>query len=101
LTKDSTVGEPRPVTIAREPGTAMSYSGGGYTILQLLIEEITNSNSRHLGAGPLYIDNNAGGHIVGHHGGTYPAWGAVMRVNPATGKYFDNGNQPLKNPCGE
>ena len=180
LTKDSTVGEPRPVTIAREPGTAMYYSGGGYTILQLLIEEITNrsfaeymketvllplgmtkssfdfdaiasegrgadlaasfdraliphpqrrytaaaavslyATARDLaqfaralsGENPvlrkdtlnqmltpqpatagtwglghtLYIDNNAGGHIVGHDGGTYPAWGAVMRVNPATG----------------
>ena len=33
----------------------------------------------------LFIDNGAGGHVVGHDGGTYPAWGAAMRVNPATG----------------
>jgi len=32
LTKDSTVGEPRAVRVAREPGKDMSYSGGGYTI---------------------------------------------------------------------
>ena len=42
LTKDSTVGEPRAVTVAREPGTGMAYSSGGYTVLQLLIEEVTN-----------------------------------------------------------
>ena len=42
LTKDSTVGEPRGVTVAREPGTGMAYSGGGYTVLQLLIEEVTH-----------------------------------------------------------
>ncbi len=29
------------VTLVREPGEAMMYSGGGYTILQLLIEEVT------------------------------------------------------------
>jgi CubicO group peptidase (beta-lactamase class C family) len=38
---DSTVGEPRAATVGREPGTAMAYSGAGYTILQLLIEETT------------------------------------------------------------
>ncbi len=42
LTKDSTAGQPRGVRVAREPGKYMSYSGGGYTILQLLIEEVTN-----------------------------------------------------------
>jgi len=29
------------VKLVREPGTAMAYSGGGYTILQLLVEEVT------------------------------------------------------------
>jgi len=42
LTKDSTAGPPRAVRVTSEPGKAMSYSGGGYTILQLLIEEVTN-----------------------------------------------------------
>ena len=41
LTKDSTVGAPQAVRVAREPGTHMSYSGGGYAILQLLVEEVT------------------------------------------------------------
>ncbi len=33
------------IRVERVPGTAFSYSGGGYTILQLLIEEVTG---RHL-----------------------------------------------------
>jgi CubicO group peptidase (beta-lactamase class C family) len=181
LTKDSTVGAARPVRVAREPGTAMAYSGGGYTLLQLLIEEVTNRpfadymkeavlqplgmtkasfdldaitsegraqqlatsydhelqphpHRRHtakaaaaLYATPqdmarfamaytanenpvlrpetlkqmltpqpgtagtwglgqtLFAANDAGGHVVGHDGGSPPAWGAWMRVNPATG----------------
>jgi CubicO group peptidase (beta-lactamase class C family) len=180
LTKDSTLGEPRAVTVVREPGTAMAYSGGGYTVLQLLIEEVTHrsfadymkeavlqplgmtkasfdldaiaSEGRahdlatsfdtkltphpprrytakaavslwatpqdmarfvlaYTGENPvlrqetlkqmmmpqpgtsatwglgqtLFITNDTGGYVVGHSGGTYPAWGAMMRVNPATG----------------
>jgi CubicO group peptidase (beta-lactamase class C family) len=41
LTRDSTVGPPRPVTVAWRPGPAGAYSGAGYTVLQLLIEEVT------------------------------------------------------------
>ncbi len=41
LTRDVTSGNPRGVTISREPGKNWLYSGGGYTVLQLLIEEIT------------------------------------------------------------
>jgi CubicO group peptidase (beta-lactamase class C family) len=180
LTKDTSVSEPRPVKVAWEPGSAMAYSGGGYTILQLLIEEVTRrsfadymkeSVLRPLGmtkssfdldtiiaegrAGDLataldrwmrpsparrytaqaavslrttprdlaqfaraftgenpvlkpetlrqmmmpqpgtsgswglghtlYVRNDAGGYVMGHDGGTYPGWGAIVRVNPATG----------------
>ena len=181
LPKDSTVGEPRPIRVVREPGTAMAYSGGGYTILQLLIEEVTKRpfadyikdsvltplgmtrssfdldaitaegrvqeiatsyddelrsqpHRRHAakaavslyttahdlarfamaytarenpvlrqetvkqmlmpqpgtagtwGLGQtLFIANDDGGYIVGHDGGSNPAWGGWMRVNPATG----------------
>jgi CubicO group peptidase (beta-lactamase class C family) len=180
LTKDSTVGEPRPVTVAREPGQGMAYSSGGYTVLHLLIEEVTNRSFADYmkeavlqplgmtkasfdldatrpegrtqdlatsydhdltprphrrytataavalyatpkdlaqfvlaftrenpvlsqetlkqmmlpqpgtagtwGLGPtIYVPNDAGGHVVGHDGGSLPAWGAMMRVNPATG----------------
>lgn len=31
----------KPVTIETEPGTEVIYSGGGYTVLQLVIEEVT------------------------------------------------------------
>ncbi|GAB4215362.1 MAG: hypothetical protein OHK0012_15340 [Synechococcales cyanobacterium] len=41
LTQDVTSGHPRGVKILREPGRNWLYSGGGYTVLQLLIEEIT------------------------------------------------------------
>lgn len=36
----------------------------------------------------LSVPNGADGRIVGHSGGTLPAWGAVVRVNPATGNGF-------------
>lgn len=38
---DSSGGTPRAVRVSREPGAAMSYSGGGYTVLQLVVEEVT------------------------------------------------------------
>lgn len=44
LTKDSTSGKSRGVTVAREPGQNWLYSGGGYTVLQLLIEEVTQQS---------------------------------------------------------
>jgi CubicO group peptidase (beta-lactamase class C family) len=180
LPKDSTVGEPRPVRVAREPGTAMAYGSGAYTILQLLIEEVTNRRFAdymkeavlqplgmtrssfdldaitaegraqelatsydyqlrphphrrytsqagvalfatpqdlarfvvaYTGENPvlrqetleqmmkpqpgtagtwglgqtLFVANDSGGYVAGHDGGSLPAWGAMMRVNPATG----------------
>lgn len=33
----------------------------------------------------LYAENNGGGYVLGHGGGAFPASGAEMRVNPATG----------------
>lgn len=33
----------------------------------------------------LYGENNSGGYVFGHGGGAFPASGAEMRVNPATG----------------
>jgi len=38
---DSTVGQTVAIDVSREPGTAMAYSGAGYAVLQLLIEEVT------------------------------------------------------------
>jgi CubicO group peptidase (beta-lactamase class C family) len=180
FTLDSTVGGPRGAQVAWEPGTGMAYSGAGYAILQLLVEEITQrpfaeymkeavlqplgmtkssfdldaiireGRAAHLApafdrdlqvqphrryAAPaavalhatprdvarfaqafirpnrvleretirlmlepqpgtsgtwglghtIFARNGAGGHVVGHSGGTYPAWGAMLRVNPETG----------------
>ncbi|MEO0374603.1 MAG: serine hydrolase domain-containing protein [Cyanobacteria bacterium P01_A01_bin.17] len=44
LTQDPASGNPRGVTVTREPGQRWLYSGGGYTVLQLLIEEVTQQS---------------------------------------------------------
>ena len=44
LTKDVAFGEPRGITVMQQPGTVWQYSGGGYTVLQLLIEEVTDQS---------------------------------------------------------
>ena len=36
----------------------------------------------------MYVENGAGGNVVGHSGGAFPAMGASMRVNPVTGNGF-------------
>lgn len=41
LAQDVASGKPRGVRVVREPGQTWLYSGGGYTVLQLLIEEVT------------------------------------------------------------
>jgi CubicO group peptidase (beta-lactamase class C family) len=181
--KDTNGGAPHGVTVARAPGTAMSYSSAGYTVLQLLIEDITQQSfaaymqaavlqplrmtkssfdldailaegrasdlarnydgdlqpqahrrytaqaavslrttARDLAqfvvaytrANPvlkpetlklmmtpqpgtggtwglgqtLYVANDAGGFVGGHSGAAFPASGATLRVNPATGNGF-------------
>ncbi len=40
--KDANMGDPHPAIIQYPPGSRMSYSSVGYTILQLLIEDMTN-----------------------------------------------------------
>ncbi|MEO0409295.1 MAG: serine hydrolase domain-containing protein [Cyanobacteria bacterium P01_A01_bin.135] len=40
-TQDPVTGEPRGVTVTQPPGKGLRYSGGGYTVLQLLIEEVS------------------------------------------------------------
>ena len=34
-----------PVRVMREPGTSFSYSGGGYTVMQQLLEDVTGEES--------------------------------------------------------
>lgn len=182
-TGGSTAGEPRPVTVASEPGTGMTYGNANYAVLQLLIEEVTHqsfadymreavlqplgmtkarfdldaiaSEDREQDLAPnfdtglnlqprrrytataavalyataedmaqfvrafdgenpvlkretleqmmtpqpgtagtwglgltLFTENDAGGYVVGHDGGAYPAAGAMVRANPATGNGF-------------
>jgi hypothetical protein len=36
----------------------------------------------------LYVATDAGGYVAGHSGGSYPATGASVRVNPRTGNGF-------------
>ncbi len=181
--KDTNSGEAHGVTVAREPGTSMSYSSAGYTVLQRLIEDVTNrpfadymreavlqplgmmkssfdldaivaeGRSQDLAANydsdlqihphrrytamaavslrttphdlgqfvrafnrenavlkqetlkgmmmpqpgtsatwglghRLFVENDSGGYGVGHSGGAFPASGASVRVNPATGNGF-------------
>jgi CubicO group peptidase (beta-lactamase class C family) len=182
-TRGSTAGVPRPVTVASEPGTRMTYGNANYAILQLLIEEVTQqsfasymeaavlqllgmtkssfdldaitSEGRAQELAPnfdsglkpqprrrytataavalyataediaqfarafngenpvlkqetlkqmmmpqpgtagtwglglnLFVENDAGGYVLGHDGGAYPAWGAMVRTNPANGNGF-------------
>jgi CubicO group peptidase (beta-lactamase class C family) len=181
--EDVNSGAPHGVTVSREPGTAMSYSSAAYTVLQLLIEEVTQQSfaeymkaavlqplgmtkasfdldaiaaegraqdlapnfDRDLRPHPhrrytamaavslrvtphdvaqlllaytranpvlkpktlkqmltpqpgtggrwglshtLYVENGAGGYVAGHDGGAFPASGAMLLVNPATGDGF-------------
>lgn len=37
----TSTGEPTAIAVGREPGSTWQYSGGGYLILQLLVEEVT------------------------------------------------------------
>lgn len=42
--KDANMGAPHPAIVEFPPGSRMSYSSAGYTILQLLIEELTGKS---------------------------------------------------------
>lgn len=70
--RDSTVGVVGAVAVVREPGTAMAYSGGGYAVLQLLVEEVTgqpfaeymaDAVLRPLGMASTTFDPIAGGDV--------------------------------------
>ena len=200
LTKDFTaLGKLRGATVAREPGQNWLYSGRGYTVLQLLIEEVTQQSfsdymekailkplgmekssfdweaiaasgrtdelatsfdkklqpsphrrytataaaslyatpqdmahfvqayhrknqvlkqetlkqmmqpqpgtHQYWGLGhTLYVANGIGGYVVGHDGGSLPALGHTVRVNPATGNgivLLISGNSELAHQLGD
>jgi CubicO group peptidase (beta-lactamase class C family) len=54
------------------------------TLRSMLAPQPGTSGAWGLGL-TLFVENGTGGHVVGHDGGAYPAWGAMVRVNPATG----------------
>jgi CubicO group peptidase (beta-lactamase class C family) len=54
------------------------------TLQQMATPQPGTSQSWGLGH-TLYTENNAGGYVIGHGGGAFPASGAEMRLNPATG----------------
>ena len=57
------------------------------TVNQMLTPQPATGGSWGLGQ-TLFVETGAGGYVAGHDGGAYPAWGAMMRVNPATGNGF-------------
>lgn len=71
------------VELVREPGEAMMYSGGGYTILQLLVEEVT---------GQTFADYMKGSILdpLGMTGSTF-VWNENMygRLARAYGPYYN------------
>ena len=57
------------------------------TLKQMMTPQNGTDGTWSLGQ-TLFVENDAGGYVVGHDGGSYPAWGSMVRVNPATGNGF-------------
>lgn len=57
------------------------------TLKQMLTPQPGTGGTWGLGQ-TLYVANDAGGYVVGHSGAAFPAQGASLRVNPATGNGF-------------
>ena len=57
------------------------------TLKQMMTPQPGTAGTWGLGQ-TLYVENDAGGYVVGHSGAAFPAQGASMRVNPATGNGF-------------
>lgn len=57
------------------------------TLKQMMTPQPGTAGSWGLGQ-TLYVANDAGGYVVGHSGAAFPAQGASLRVNPATGNGF-------------
>jgi CubicO group peptidase (beta-lactamase class C family) len=54
------------------------------TLKQMMTPQHGTAGTWGLGT-TLFVRNDAASYVVGHDGGSVPAWGAMMRVNPATG----------------
>jgi CubicO group peptidase (beta-lactamase class C family) len=57
------------------------------TLRQMMTPQDNTAGTWGLGL-HLFAENGTGGHIVGHDGGAYPAWGSMVRTNPMTGNGF-------------
>jgi CubicO group peptidase (beta-lactamase class C family) len=57
------------------------------TLKQIMMPQPGTAGTWGLGL-TLFTENDAGGYVVGHDGGAYPSWGAMVRTNPATGNGF-------------
>jgi CubicO group peptidase (beta-lactamase class C family) len=57
------------------------------TLKQMLMPQAGTGGTWGLGQ-TLFVENDAGGYVAGHSGGAFPATGASVRVNPATGNGF-------------
>ena len=57
------------------------------TLKQMMTPQPGTAGTWGLGL-TLFTENDAGGYVVGHDGGAYPSWGAMVRMNPATGNGF-------------
>lgn len=54
------------------------------TIKQMLTPQPATAGTWGLGQ-TLFLETDTGNYVAGHDGGSLPAWGAMLRVNPATG----------------
>lgn len=76
-----------PVRLAMEPGVQYSYTGGGYTLLQLIIEEVTGESfagyMQHAVLDPLGMNHSSF------------EWRADLR--PATAVGYDGSGKPYSN----
>ena len=75
------------------------------TLDQMMRPQPGTENIRGWGLGHiLYVENDAGGYVVGHDGGNSPALSSTLRVNPATGNgmvLMISGNLQLASQLGE
>jgi CubicO group peptidase (beta-lactamase class C family) len=75
------------VHLISEPGTTWDYSGGGYTLAQLLLEEKTKDTFA------AYMKNNVFQPLGLHH--TSFDWTAAMKAHSATA--YDTAGRPIRN----
>ena len=74
------------VYVAHEPGSKWQYSGGGYTLAHLIVEEVTGQPFAPADDYGLGFDiEERGGLVFVGHGGTNEGWMARLKVVPESG----------------